>query len=57
MNTDFYTNIGLAVVWCMESIFIPVGVAVSARIIIAEKLLRSQPKRQRKKRSKKPLKL
>jgi hypothetical protein len=49
MDNKFYTNIGYAVAWCMKYIFMPIGVAVSARII-AGKLLRPQPERQRKKR-------
>ena len=49
MNKEFYTNIGYSVVWCVKYIFIPIGVAVTARIIAA-KLLRPQPNRQRKKR-------
>jgi len=50
MSKEFFTNIGYAVAWCMKYIFIPLGVAVFARII-AEKLLRPQPDRQKKKRS------
>lgn len=50
MNNGLYTNIGYTVVWCVKYIFIPLGVAVFARIF-AEKLLRPQPERQRKKRS------
>jgi hypothetical protein len=50
MNNEFYTNIGFTIVLSMKYIFIPLGVAVFARII-AEKLLRPQPKRQKKKRS------
>jgi len=50
MGTDFYTGIGLVVAWCMKYIFIPFGVAVSAKIF-AEKLLQPQPDRQKKKRS------
>ena len=52
MNDDFYTNIGHAVVLCVKYVFIPLGVAITARII-AEKLLRPQPYRQKKKRSSK----
>ena len=47
VNIDFYTSIGLAVAWCMKYILIPIGVGVSARIL-AEKILRSQPERQKK---------
>lgn len=50
MNTDIYTKIGIIFVWCMKFIFIPLGIAISARII-ADKLTRSHPERQRKKRS------
>jgi len=50
VNIDFYTGIGMAVVWCLKYIIIPVGVAFSARIL-AEKVLRSQPGRQKNKRS------
>ncbi|HHW00602.1 MAG TPA: hypothetical protein GXX36_13770 [Clostridiaceae bacterium] len=50
MDTDFYASIGYAVVWCVKYLFIPIGVAVSARII-TDRLLRPQPERQRKKRS------
>ena len=49
MGNDLYVNIGYAVVWCMKYIFIPIGVSVSARLIV-DKLLQPQPKRQRKKR-------
>ena len=49
MNKEFYTNIGYSVVWCVKYIFLPIGVAVSAKVIAA-KLLRPQPNRQRKKR-------
>jgi len=52
VNIDFYTGIGIAVVWCVKYILIPVGVAVTARIL-AEKILRSQPERQKNKRSNK----
>ena len=52
MNDKLYITIGYAVVWCMKYIFMPIGVAVSA-IVIAHKLLRPQPERQRKKRSQK----
>jgi hypothetical protein len=51
-NNELYTTIGYAVVWCMKYIFIPIGVALSARIV-ADKLLPPQPERQRKKRSNK----
>ena len=50
MSDDFYTNIGFGFVWCISYIFIPIGVAIAARLI-AEKLLPPQPERQRKKRS------
>ena len=49
MNNEMYINIGYAVVWCIKYIFIPVGVAFTARVL-ADKLLRPQPVRQRKKR-------
>lgn len=52
MDNDLYINIGYAVVWCVKYIFIPIGVSVIARII-ADKLLRPQPQKQRKKRSNK----
>jgi hypothetical protein len=50
MNIDIYTKIGFVLVWSIKIIFIPLGIAISARII-AEKILRPQPDRQRKKRS------
>ena len=50
LNNDLYTNIGYAIVWCLKFIFIPFGVAISARIA-GERLLQPQPKGQRKKRS------
>ena len=50
MSDDFYTKIGFGFVWCIRYIFIPMGVAIAARII-AGKLIRPQPERQRKKRS------
>lgn len=49
MNQDIITNIGATIVWCVKYVFIPFGVAISARIV-AEKLLQPHPKRQRKKR-------
>jgi len=49
MDRNFYTYIGYIVVKCMECIFIPFGVSFAARFF-AEKALRSQPGRQRKKR-------
>ena len=52
MNNELYTNIGFIVVWCVKYIFIPLGVAISARIFV-DKLLHPQPDRQRKKRSNK----
>jgi hypothetical protein len=52
VDKEFYINIGYTVVWCAKYIFIPLGVAVFARII-AEKLLQPQPDRQKKKRSNK----
>jgi hypothetical protein len=39
-------------VWCVKYMFIPLGIAVLAKII-AEKLIPPQPERQRKKRSNK----
>lgn len=54
MSKQFFTSIGNIIVWCMKYIFIPFGVAVSARIFV-EKLLQPQPDRQKKKRpNKKP---
>ena len=50
MNNDFYTYIGLSVVWIEKYIFIPVGVAVLAGII-TNRVLKPQPERQKKKRS------
>ncbi len=50
MNNELYLNIGYAVVMGVKYIFLPLGVAVTARII-ADKLLQPQPGRQRKKRS------
>ena len=50
MSNELYINIGYTVVWCIKYIFIPLGVAVSAGILV-DKLLRPQPDRQRKKRS------
>ena len=52
MSNELYISIGLIVVWCIKYIFIPLGVAVFARIIV-DKLLKPQPDRQRKKRSNK----
>ncbi len=52
MNNDFYTYIGLSVVWIMKYIFIPIGVAVLAGII-TNIVLRPQPERQKKKRPQK----
>jgi hypothetical protein len=49
MNDEFYTGIGLLVVWCMKYIFIPIGVGV-AIMLITRRILRPQPERQRKKR-------
>ena len=49
MNKEIYTNIGYALVWCVKYIFVPIGVAVSTKIIV-DKLHRPQPERQRKKR-------
>ncbi|HHW31936.1 MAG TPA: hypothetical protein GXX20_09740 [Clostridiaceae bacterium] len=50
MKDVFYTYIGIAFVWCVKYIFIPLGVAVSAKII-TDRLLQPQPEKQRKKRS------
>ena len=50
MDKDLYTNIGYFVVLCMKYIFIPLGVSISARLIV-DKMLRPQPEKQRKKRS------
>lgn len=52
MNNEFYTSIGYFVVWCMKYIFVPFGVAISARVFV-DKVLLPQPERQRKKRSNK----
>lgn len=52
MGNELYSNIGFIVVWCIKYIFIPLGVAVFARIIV-DKLLKLQTVRQRKKRSNK----
>jgi hypothetical protein len=49
MNNMLYTNIGFIVVWCIKYVFIPLGVAVFARVIV-DKLLKPHPERQRKKR-------
>lgn len=49
MENGFYAGIGFAVVWCMKYICIPIGTAVLARII-ADRLLRPQPDKQKKKR-------
>jgi len=49
MNNDFYTIIGYAFILCIKYIFIPVGVAIIGSLL-SEKLLRPQPKKQRKKR-------
>lgn len=32
MEDDFYTYIGIAVVWCVKYIFIPFGVGFSVKI-------------------------
>ena len=50
MSGEFYINIGYTVAWCVKYIFIPFGVAVSAKLF-AEKILQPQPDRQKKKRS------
>jgi hypothetical protein len=50
MSDEIYTNIGFIVAWCVKCIFIPLGVAISARVIV-DRLLLPQPERQRKKRS------
>jgi hypothetical protein len=50
MSNELYTEIGYIFVWCMKYIFIPLGVAVTARIL-ADKLHLPLPERQRKKRS------
>ena len=52
MDKDFYIYIGYAVVKCMKYIFMPFGVSFFAGFLV-EKALRSQPKSQRKKRSRK----
>lgn len=49
MGNDFYTNVGFIVVVCLKYIFIPFGVAFSARLL-SERALRLQPKKARKKR-------
>jgi len=50
VSNELYAGIGYVVAWCVKCIFIPIGVAISARIIV-DKLLQPQPVRQRKKRS------
>ena len=50
MDKEFVTDIGYLVIWCAKYVFIPFGVAVSARIFV-EKLLKPHPERQKKKRS------
>ena len=50
MGNDFYTYIGLSVVWILKYIFIPIGVAVLAGII-TNRVLHPNPQRQKKKRS------
>ena len=52
MNREIYTYIGIAFIWCVKYVFIPLGVTVSARIIV-DKLLQPLPIGQRKKRSNK----
>ncbi len=47
MNNDFYTYIGLTVVWIVKYIFIPVGVAILAGVI-TNRVLRPQLKDKRK---------
>ncbi|MHB8061400.1 MAG: hypothetical protein ACYDG2_02015 [Ruminiclostridium sp.] len=49
MNKDVYASIGFGLIWCVMYIFVPLGVAITGRLL-SEKLLQSQPKRQRKKR-------
>ena len=49
MGSELYITVGYGLMWCVKYIFIPIGVAVAARLIV-EKLLRPQPERQRKKR-------
>ena len=51
MDNDLYSNIGYIVVLGMKYIFIPIGVGVSITVI-AHKLLRPHPDRQKKRRSK-----
>ena len=50
MNIDFYTGSGAAVVWGGKYILIP-GAGAATHRILAEKILRSQPERQKNKRS------
>jgi hypothetical protein len=49
MDYVLYTSIGFFIVWCAKYVFIPLGVAVLASIIV-DKLLKPQPGKQRKKR-------
>jgi hypothetical protein len=50
MGIDLYTGIGYIVVLCMKYVFIPIFVGV-AICVIARKLLRPRPYRQKKRRS------
>ena len=33
MSNDLYTNIGYIFIWCVKYIFIPLGVAITARCV------------------------
>jgi uncharacterized membrane-anchored protein YhcB (DUF1043 family) len=51
MNDDFYTTLGYFVFWVMKYISIPIIVGVSITVI-AHKLLKPLPKKQKKRRFK-----
>ena len=46
MSNVLYTSIGFLVVWCAKYVFIPLGVAVLAKIIV-DKLLKPHPERKK----------
>jgi hypothetical protein len=49
MDYVLYTGIGFSIIWCAKYVFIPLGVAILARIIV-DKLLKPQPGKHKKKR-------
>ena len=55
MSNVLYTSIGFLVVWCAKYVFIPLGVAVLAKIIV-DKLLKPHPERKKRRVKKNRLK-